>query len=560
MIEAIKAPIRRHWPRLRLRTILLLTFVFVAALPGVGALFLRVYENTLVRQTEAELIAQGAALAAVASADWPGSRGPDVPPAARPQSNPGGLAGGPLSTIDLRTTPVLPERPAATPVPGSPSPDALAAGRRIAPLLAATARTTLAAIQLLDPAGRVLAGADTGKAYPALPEVAIARAGLPDTVLRRRSDYRPHTSLEWLSRASDLRIHHARPVMVNGKVVAVLLLSRSPRALFRGLYEDRGKILLGIVLIFGVLVVLSGLLSRGIARPIEALGEATRDVARGTGRMPAPPRTAAIEIQALYADFARMAEAIEQRSRYLRDFAHAVSHEFKTPLAGIRGAIELLEDHHATMSGEERHRFLANAAADAERLAQLVTRLLDLARADMAESGAAPPIDLRSAIHRLADANRGETVRMILALPRSELRVAVPAATIETVIGVLIENSRQAGATAITLAADAAQDHVVLTVSDDGPGIPPGDRERIFEPFFTSRRAAGGTGLGLAIARSLLAAAGATIALADGEQDATFLLRLPAPRRISVDGGAPPVALGRRIARRFTAGRQRTRV
>jgi signal transduction histidine kinase len=529
MIEAIKAPIRRHWPRLRLRTILLLTFVFVAALPGVGALFLRVYENTLVRQTEAELIAQGAALAAVASADWPGSHGPDVPPAARPQSHPDGLAGGALSTIDLRTTPILPERPGAVSRVGSPTPDAVAAGTRLEPLLAATAQTTLASIQLLDPAGRILTGADAGKAYPALPELAVSRAGRPDTVLRRRSDYYPHYRFEWLSRASDLRIHHARPVIVDGRVVAVLLLSRSPRALFRGLYEDRGKILLGIVLIFGVLVVLSGLLSRGIARPIEALSEATRHVALGRGQMPVPPPTAAIEIQALYVDFARMAEAIGQRSRYLRDFAHAVSHEFKTPLAGIRGAIELLDDHHATMSEEERRRFLANAAADAERLAQLVTRLLDLARADMAESGGAIPTDLRPAFHRLADANHGEAFHVVLALPPPGLIVAVPAATIETVIGILIENSRQAGATAVTLAAHAAQDHVTVTLADDGPGIPPGDRDRIFEPFFTSRRASGGTGLGLAIARSLLSAAGATIALAGGGPDATFLLRLPRP-------------------------------
>ena len=68
LIEALKAPIRRRWPRLHLRTILLVTFVVVAALPGFGALFLRVYENTLVRQTEAELVAQSAALAAAAAA------------------------------------------------------------------------------------------------------------------------------------------------------------------------------------------------------------------------------------------------------------------------------------------------------------------------------------------------------------------------------------------------------------------------------------------------------------------------------------------------------------
>src|SRR3546814_1626269 len=76
-------------------------------------------------------------------------------------------------------------------------------------------------------------------------------------------------------------------------------------------------------------------------------------VAAGRGRVPEPPPTAAIEIQGLYRDFAVMAAAIERRSRYLRDFAHAMSHEFKTPLSGIRGAIELLEDHDATMRSEE---------------------------------------------------------------------------------------------------------------------------------------------------------------------------------------------------------------
>lgn len=66
MIAAIKAWIARGWPVVRLRTILLATMLFVAALPGFGAIFLRVYENALVRRTEAELLAQGAALAAAA--------------------------------------------------------------------------------------------------------------------------------------------------------------------------------------------------------------------------------------------------------------------------------------------------------------------------------------------------------------------------------------------------------------------------------------------------------------------------------------------------------------
>jgi signal transduction histidine kinase len=68
---------------------------------------------------------------------------------------------------------------------------------------------------------------------------------------------------------------------------------------------------------------------------------------------------------------------------------------------------------------------------------------------------------------------------------------------------------------------------VRLSVQDDGAGVPKADRQRVFEPFFTSRREQGGTGLGLAIARSLLAAGEATIELADSESGARFDLTLP---------------------------------
>jgi HAMP domain-containing protein len=131
-------------------------------------------------------------------------------------------------------------------------------------------------------------------------------------------------------------------------------------------------------------VLLSGLVSRGVTRPIEALSAATRSVATGQGSVPETPATAAVEIRDLYQDFRVMADAIAVRSRYLRDFAAAVSHEFKTPLAGITGAVELLDDHFDTMTPDERRRFLGNISADSARLSALVGRLMDLARADMA--------------------------------------------------------------------------------------------------------------------------------------------------------------------------------
>ena len=103
---------------MRLRTILFVALFFVAALPGLSAIFLRVYENTLVRQTEAELVAQGAALAAMAEATWPGAAGepPPASPDARDAYRNRPHDYQPETTqIDLSTTRVWPERPAAVP-------------------------------------------------------------------------------------------------------------------------------------------------------------------------------------------------------------------------------------------------------------------------------------------------------------------------------------------------------------------------------------------------------------------------------------------------------------
>nr|WP_277998607.1 HAMP domain-containing sensor histidine kinase [Sphingomonas liriopis] len=562
-----------------MRTILFATLFVVAALPGFGAVFLRVYENTLVRQTEAELVAQGAALAATAAADWPGAKGGALYPQRIVPPGDG---------VDLSQTPILPERPApgrcdareqvraeiddaaratspakagvqlqagddrssraltsivATgprPSPGAGvferdrhqsslhfcahNPSARGAAARLIPILRATQMTTLAGIMLLDDAGRIVAGSPVSGSYAALPEVAAALRGHPTTVLRRNGAYRAVYRFEWLSRAAAIRVHHARPIVVNGKVVGVLLLSRSARALFRGLYEDRGKIAIGIAAIFAMLVLLSGIISRGVTRPIERLGQATRAVASGHGSVPEVPPTAAIEIQGLYADFAVMTAAIERRSRYLRDFAYAVSHEFKTPLAGIRGALELLNDH-PDMAPEDRRRFLANADADAGRLALLVTRLLELARADMAAPAIAAT-DPAPVIARTADAYRGDGFGIDVTWTAPPPPVSLPEGTIENALATLFENARQAGATRVSVAGTTTADTVTLHITDDGPGIAPADAARLFEPFFTTRRAEGGTGLGLAIARSLVEAGGGTIEWVEGPPT-TFVVTLP---------------------------------
>ena len=276
---------------------------------------------------------------------------------------------------------------------------------------------------------------------------------------------------------------------------------------------------------------LAGLVSRGVTRPIEALQRAPPATwPTAGGDVPADAATAAIEIRALYEDFRAMAEAIERRSRYLRDFAAAVSHEFKTPLAGIEGAVELLQDHDDDMSADERRRFLDNIAADADRLSQLVTRLLDLARADMARPRPASPLDLRPRrCAAIVDALAGGGFGVGVDLPEPACRRSPcpgdhgdradhPAGE---------QPSGRRDQVAHRSPPRHEQTTSSLDVADDGPGVPEADRERLFEPFFTSRRGEGGTGLGLPIAQALLNANRASLALVGSQGGAAFELTLP---------------------------------
>lgn len=533
MIAGLNALVARHWPVLRLRTILFGTLLFVAALPGISAVFLRVYENALVRRTEAELVAQSAALAASAAVDWPGQNArsaipSDISAAEDDSDNPydGRSYHDHPTEIDLRLSPVLPPRPAAVPSSARPDAQALAVATHLLPALQETKITTLSSIIMLDRRGTILTGSDSGRSLAMLPEVRSALAGKPMTVLRINENYGAHYPFEWLSRASNIRLHHTRPVMVDGEVKAVILVSRSPRALFKGMYEDRGKIALGVVAIFLLLIVLSAVLSRAIVRPIENLSRATRGLSSGRHVNPVHPSLQVVEIRNLFRDFEVMAASIDKRSRYLRDFASSVSHEFKTPLAAISGAIELLQDHGQDMTPADRERFLANMAADAERLSRLVRRLMELAQADLHMDGASERTDAAPVMMAIADGFSGPEFAVELILQDTIPLLRIDGDALEAVLTTLVENARQAGAKLLTITMTADASTVRFDLIDDGPGIPAGDRDRIFDPFFTSKREQGGTGLGLSIARSLLQAYGGSLDLVSSPQGAHFSIVL----------------------------------
>ena len=289
---------------------------------------------------------------------------------------------------------------------------------------------------------------------------------------------------------------------------AALLVLRPPPVLLEALWEERHGLVMAGIIVVALLMLLSTTLARTIVGPVERLSEASRNLAVGRGEVPDDPSLKVTEIQQLYADFRTMEEAIERRSRYLRDFAASVSHEFKTPLAGISGAIELLEDHGGSMTDTERHTFLSNMQADSARLSRLVKRMMELAKADMQWDSRDAAANVAATLRRIVDGFDKNGFATGIAVD-DDILVALDSNALAAIATTLIENAKQAGATRVVVSGNATQ----ITFTDNGPGITPADQARIFEPFFTNKRSAGGTGLGLAIARSLAEAQGGRLDL-----------------------------------------------
>ncbi|MES2494400.1 MAG: HAMP domain-containing sensor histidine kinase [Pseudomonadota bacterium] len=108
-------------------------------------------------------------------------------------------------------------------------------------------------------------------------------------------------------------------------------------------------------------------------------------------------------------------------------------------------------------------------------------------------------------------------------LPKESMQ----ATALETVIATLVENAGQAGAAHVRIAVHVDGGRVRFDIVDDGAGIPAGDRDRIFDPFFTGKREKGGTGLGLPIARALVSNGRGWLELADSSGGTHFVLSIP---------------------------------
>jgi two-component system, OmpR family, sensor kinase len=220
----------------------------------------------------------------------------------------------------------------------------------------------------------------------------------------------------------------------------------------------------------------------------------------------------------------------------LRRFAADASHELRTPLAAIRGYAELARRHPGPIPGDIAHA-LSRVESESSRMTVLVDELLLLAQLDAGRPLAKEPVDLtRLAIDATSDARAASgDHRWLLDLPAEPVSVLGDEHRLHQVLANLLSNAAKhtPAGTAVTVAlATSADDGMVrVSVTDDGPGIPPELQPALFERFVRgdSARSNGGgsTGLGLAIVQAVTTAHGGGVSVTSRPGQTSFVITLP---------------------------------
>ena len=295
------------------------------------------------------------------------------------------------------------------------------------------------------------------------------------------------------------------------------------------------------------LVVLAGLgglswwiVRRGL-RPLEEMATTAGAIASGdlsrrvthtearteVGRLGVALNTMLGEIEGA---FAARAASEERLRRFLAD----ASHELRTPLTSIRGYAEIF-DRGARDRPEDLATSMRHISTEAHRMSELVDDLLLLARVDRERPLAHEVVELTEVVTASVDAARVQAPdRVISFLPRPPVTVSGDASRLRQVVDNLLANalSHTPGGTPVDVDVRRDGTDALLTVADQGPGIPPGERAHIFEPFHRAdpsrARATGGVGLGLAIVSAIATAHGGTVGVDSTlGAGATFWVRLP---------------------------------
>ncbi len=334
-----------------------------------------------------------------------------------------------------------------------------------------------------------------------------------------------------------------------------------------------GVSLVAVVVALLLGMVAAGSVVRSIAVSIRRLRDGTRAVAAGNFeyRIDAGPER---ELAEMAGDFNRMTARLAELDRMKQDFLSKVSHDLKTPLASMQETTRILQDGLPGPLTPKQRRLLDLSHESGERLAAMIGKILDLSALEAGAIALEPRrTDLAELAARTADRARPAATERGIAVdvpaPTGPVIVECDPDHIARVLENLLENAVKFSPRGSTVSVRAGLDSgsadaagggggggggspgeartAFLSVVDAGPGVPDGEKERIFERFYQASGGRGsrgrGVGLGLTICREIVDAHHGTIGVLDAPAGGSeFIVRLPAARRrtASDDTAIPP--------------------
>lgn len=292
----------------------------------------------------------------------------------------------------------------------------------------------------------------------------------------------------------------------------------------------------GALLLIALFAVVVWVATGRVLRPVVAIRREMADITEHdlSRRVPVPRgRHEIAELAtAVNATLDRLEVAVEDNRRFVAD----ASHELRSPIAALRAELEIATAHPGLTDWPA---VVDAALADTHRLQHLATDLLLLARLDHTTTEGDAVVDI-TALVREHTADRRTRHALTVDLPDRHAPVRGRRALLDRLLGNLLDNAELHAATAVTVRLTTTAHHVILEVLDDGPGIPPEDRDRVFDRFTRLDRArtrdTGGTGLGLAIARRIATTHAGTLDAADPD---TGGARLVATLPLATGAGHP---------------------
>lgn len=329
------------------------------------------------------------------------------------------------------------------------------------------------------------------------------------------------------------------PFVQNGMVLGAVFM-QTPAQVIEG---GASGLLLPVVGIAAAASVLAGLvlflILRGVMKPLARLTGAARAMAEGDFAVRVPETKSTREVEELSAAFNSMADELSEVEDSRREFVANVSHELRSPITAISGYIEGMRD--GVIPPEQYDKYLTIVSDESKRLSHLIGELLALSRLERDDAALTlTDFDVCDLLERVFLRRTGDLEKRGMDVDcdfdPEPCFVHADMARIDQVIVNLIDNAIKftPDGGRITLRVRAADGLCTVTVADNGVGVLPEDRARVFERFFTADRAhtsGKGTGLGLSICQRILEMHGQRIRLLDTEEGAAFAFTLPLAKK-----------------------------